>query len=198
MRRDELVGLNVPRQVEGYGKAAGGEDGGAGALVSALEASAAKSSSVAPHAAGVETSAMAATTMNARLQIKPSIRQQDVVRSAEEYMTGQVEPILDELVVYLCLQRPRPKELPKYIVEWLVQKKDGKTLTPEPDPSSALLPLLMPLLLPLLFWCARLNGRMVVSRSSTVNGASAASRHRSNCACSSVSNSVCSVRPPAA
>ena len=79
---------------------------------------------------------MAATTMNARLQIKPSIRQQDVVRSAEEYMTGQVEPILDELVVYLCLQRPRRKELPKYIVEWLVQKKDGKSLMPEPDPKS--------------------------------------------------------------
>ena len=79
---------------------------------------------------------MAATTMNARLQIKPSIRQQDVVRSAEEYMTGQVEPILDELVVYLCLQRPRRKELPKYIVEWLVQKKDGMSLMPEPDPKS--------------------------------------------------------------
>ena len=80
---------------------------------------------------------MAATqAINARLNITPSIRQQDVVRSAEEYMTGQVEPILDELVVYLCLQRPRPKELPKYIVEWLVQKKDGKSLMPEPDPKS--------------------------------------------------------------
>ena len=76
---------------------------------------------------------MTQTTMHARLQITPSIRQQDVVRSTEEYMVQKVEPILDELITYLVLQRPKKKDLGKFVVEWLVQKQAGKELVAEPD-----------------------------------------------------------------
>ena len=83
------------------------------------------------------STSLAQTPLQQRLQIAPSIRQQNVVRATEEYAAAHVEPLLNELVTFLCLQKPRKKDLGKFIVEYLRMKKEGKELAPDPDPKSA-------------------------------------------------------------
>uniref|UniRef100_A0A7S2WPL0 Uncharacterized protein n=1 Tax=Rhizochromulina marina TaxID=1034831 RepID=A0A7S2WPL0_9STRA len=59
----------------------------------------------------------------------PSIRAQQVVAKAQEYVLSQVDPILDEAITYLLIQRP--DKVIDAFKAYLQQRKAGETAEPK-------------------------------------------------------------------